>query len=678
MKRKIFSVLIAVGMIISMLAACTNDEPTDNGNDVENGTEAVDDSGDINADADDDAGDDDGAAAGADTNNDVQLSGQLTVAGTPRELTLIVEMQSPTDTPGQFNTFMPGTSAGSGIHQLMSAMMWEMDTVRGEQFGDVAADLPTSNDDFTEHIIPIREGIRWSDGTPLTAYDVAFTFNMIKDNPGIPQSAYYNMVFEVVEAIDEFTVRAVTTEPFPRLAQRFGVTIWGNDLRIVPKHIYSELDDVTTFPDSNPVVAGPYTVHSFDPLGTWILYERRADWQYSTVGVVTGRKPQAPYVLFKALGDDTTRQMAMISNEVDIMVEVTPEMLNVMVAQNPNIGAWYSEFPFATSDDPCSKGLTFNHMIAPFDHPSFRWGVALAMDFDEISMNIFDGVGRASPFPILTATAAMMELYYLPMLDWVMEFELELGNGDTIRPFDPGYGERMAERLRALGHDIPDDPDKILDMFGIGHWVYDPEAATQLFIDAGLELRDGNWYFDGEPFVFTMTYLADTEIQAGRGVQAAFNQLTRFGFNVNIASESSATWDSNAQTGNFEIAGQWPNGGIMKDLYTMIQGFHNDLIVPIGEIGAGQAIRWNNQEASDLITELSALSPQDPRSYEIGIEWMKIAIQDMPVLTFHSGVKFVPVNTTFWTNYPTADNPYNGPWWWWSCFKYILTEITPQ
>ena len=34
----------------------------------------------------------------------------------------------------------------------------------------------------------------------------------------------------------------------------------------------------------------------------------------STVGVVTGKIPQAKYVLFKVLGDDTTRQMAMINN----------------------------------------------------------------------------------------------------------------------------------------------------------------------------------------------------------------------------------------------------------------------------------------------------------------------------------------------------------------------------
>lgn len=601
----------------------------------------------------------------------------MTDVGTPRRETLIVETQIPTDTPGQFNSYMQGTQMGFGIHQMMSAMMWEMDTISGEQFPEVADGFPISNEDFTEHVVNIRKGIKWSDGVDLTAKDVVFTFNMIMDNPGIGQSDYYNQVFELVEQIDDYSLRIVTRESFPRLALRFGVTIWGNDLRIVPEHIYSKVIDVTTFKDSDPVVAGPYTVHSYDNLGKWVLYERRPDWESSTVGVVTGKMPQAKYVLFKALGDDTTRQMSLINNEVDILMEVTPEMIEVMTAMNPNIAAWYDDFPYATSDDPCSKGLAFQMGKAPYNSPDFRWGVAMAMNFDEISINIFDGVGRASPFPILTATNAMQELYFLPLVPWLEEFELDLGDGTTVKPFDPGYAYRMAENLRAQGYEIPTDEDELIDMFGIGSWKYDPVAAEKLFIKAGLEKRDDGWYFEGKPFSFNMTYIADTEAQAGRGVVAAYDQLTKFGFRINLSSESSATWDANGSTGNFDIAGYWPTGGITRDLYSQISGWDADLIVPLGERGSGQGSRWENAEATAIIHELAKLDPDSDESYELAMEFMKIAIADLPFIGFHSGVKFVPTNSTYWTNYPNADNPYNGPWWWWSVFKYITTEITP-
>ncbi len=605
-------------------------------------------------------------------------SKEVTEVGTPRNETLIVECQSPTDTPGQFNSYMQGTQMGFGIHQLMSAMMWEIDTVKGEQFGEVADGMPESNADFTEHIVKIRHGIKWSDGEDLTADDVVFTFNMIMTNTGISQNAYYNQIFKSVEKVDDYTVKLVTKESFPRLAQRFGVTIWGNDLRIVPEHIYSKQADVTQFKDSKPVVAGPYTVKAYDELGKWILYERREDWKSSTVGVVTGKEPKAKYVWFRNLGDDTSRQMSLINNEVDILCEVTPEMLQVMTEQNPNIACWYKDFPYATSDDPCSKGLSFSMgKGAPYDNKDFRWGIALAMNFDEISQNIFDGVGRASPFPILTNTSAAQELYVKPILSWLESFQLDLGDGTTVKPFDSGYAERIAGVLRDKGYDIPTDKDTLIDMFGVGCWKYDPQAAEKLLTKAGLEKKSDGWYFNGKPFTFNMSYLADTEAQAGRGVQAAYDQLTKFGFKINLVSESSATWDTNGATGQFDIAGYWPTGFITKDIYSQINGWDADLIVPIGERGSGQSSRWNNAKATEIIHELAKLSPDDPKSYDLGIEFFKNAIEELPFIGFHSGVKFVPTNSTYWNNYPNAENPYNGPWWWWSCFKYITTEISP-
>lgn len=608
----------------------------------------------------------------------IAFAEETTEVGTPRRETLIVETQTPTDTPGQFNSYMQNTQMGFGIHQLMSAMMWEMDTTKGEQFGEVAEGMPESNADFTEHIVKIRKGIKWSDGVDLTAKDVAFTFNMIMSNKGINMCDYYNQVFASVSQVDDYTVKIVTKESFPRLSLRFGVTIWGNDLRIVPEHIYSKQADVTTFKDSQPVVAGPYTVKAYDDLGKWVLYERREDWQNSTVGVVTGKQPAAKYVLVKALGDDTTRQMAMISNQVDILTEVTPEILEVMTAANDKIACWYKDFPYATSDDPCSKGISFQMAKEPYNNVDFRWGVALAMNFDEISMNIFDGVGRASCFPILTATSAMQELYYKPLLPWLDAFELDLGDGTKVKPFDAGYAKRIAEKLNAAGRNIPmDDENALVDMFGIGCWKYDPDSATKLFVKAGLEKKADGWYYKGQPFSITLSYLANTEVQAGRGTQAAYDQLVKFGFTCNIKQESSATWDTNSTTGNYEIGGYWPTGGITKDLYSQINGWDADLIKPLGERGSGQGSRWNNAEATRIIHEMAKLSPTDEKSYELGLEFVKVAIADMPFIGFHSGVKFVPTNSTYWQNYPSAENPYNGPWWWWSCFKYIVNEITP-
>ena len=668
MRKKTIALVLAMVMLLTLaLSGCGDNNNTSSGSTDTSGTSSTTTSGTTST--------DDGASTGT-----LAAAGITTEVGTPREETLIVETQTPTDTPGQFNTYMTGTTTGMGIHQLMSAHLWEMDSVKGEQFPEVAADMGTPNEDYTEWTVKIREGIKWSDGEDLTAEDVAFTFNMIKENSAIGASSATNLYIDSVEATDDYTVVFKMTEAFPRLTMRYGVSVWGTDYRIVPEHIYSQQTDVTTFKDENPVVAGPYTVEDYDPNGDWVLYKLREDWWQSTLGVVgsdhygfTEDQKPATYVWFRALGDSSTKQMQMVSNNVDVLCEVTMEEFQSMNEQNDKINCWYTEFPYAYSDDPGAKSIVFSHgQGAPYDNADFRWGICLALNIDEMSMNIFSGAGRAAPIPLLNNTAYLQSQYTEPMLEWLENFELDLGDGTTFKPFDTGYAQRMAE---ATG--VEADEDTLKDMFGVGWWKNDDEAATKLLEKAGLEKKDDGWYFNGEPFTMELSYLADTEWQASRTINAAYNQLVDFGLNCTIVSKSQATWDVDGGTGNYYVAGYWPSGGITTDLYSALSGFDNALIQPLGETGSGQGLRWNNQQVSDDLHALANMDPESEEAYNTTVDLLQQAVTDMPYINVTNGTKFVPTNSTYWEGYPNSENPYNGPWWWWSCFKYMLPNITP-
>ena len=78
--------------------------------------------------------------------------------------------------------------------------------------------------------------------------------------------------------------------------------------------------------------------------------------------------------------------------------------------------------------------------------------------------------------------------------------------------------------------------------------------------------------------------------------------------------------------------------------------------------------------AADVEEELADI---DDAAAEVA-EMLKDLVKGLPSIEMFGTSKFVPVNETYWKNYPSADNYYEGPWWWWSNFKFIAAKVEPN
>jgi ABC-type transport system substrate-binding protein len=115
------------------------------------------------------------------------------------------------------------------------------------------------NTDGTQLTFTLRDGVKFSDGTPLTADDVAYTFQTMKDVPAMNRSG---LPIASATVVDPTHVTVTFTQPqFQNLFNIAGQTF------IVKKAAYSAASDPSKFADPNPIGTGPYTLSKFSPQG---------------------------------------------------------------------------------------------------------------------------------------------------------------------------------------------------------------------------------------------------------------------------------------------------------------------------------------------------------------------------------------------------------------------------
>ena len=597
-----------------------------------------------------------------------------TFLGTPRSQTLIMDnIDGRIATPGNFNPYLPGVQiGGDGVHALVWSPLWEIDTAKGTQFPDLAAQpIQPLDSTWTKFKITLRHGLYWSDGVELTAQDVLYTVNMLLTHPTLPEGAYLKTLIKSAKGIDKYSVEVDTFTRQAHIQRILGSYIWDTGFRIMPAHIWSHHDPLT-YNNNPPVGVGPYTLTKYDPNGYWFLWQLRSDWKRSDVGQIAGQ-PKAKYILVQFYGTEQQRVIAAIQHKLDVLMPISPSSWGVMQARDPYAKAWYGSFPYADENDPANRSIFFNDQKYPYNMWQVRWALALAINLPQVTLS-YGGMLRASVLPF-AATDIAEQSIYAPLQSWLTNFTLP----DGYKPYDPNVAPKIVALLKQRG--FPGLPTSTADMkhlFGPGYFKYDPQEATKLLKSVGFKLSGGSWLLpNGKPWSMTVNAPANFEPESGNQGFAIANQWKQFGIDAVGQGMDSSTFWNNETNGTYDAGAYWSVAFLTPDSSDQLQQFDQKFVVPTGKPAPGDPMRWKNAQASQLVEQMQLNPPESPKTIQLELQFMKVFFKDMPIIPMFASTQLVPVDSYYWTNFPTSTNAYNGPWWWWSNFKFILPHLRP-
>ena len=313
---------------------------------------------------------------------------------------------------------------------------------------DLATSYEASEDGMT-WTFTVRDDVKFTDGTPLTARDVAFTINGILNSEA--SECDMSMVKEAV-ATDDATVVVHMEKPFNALLYTLAV------VGIVPEHAYGD-----TYGD-NPIGSGRYMLEQWDK-GQQVIFEANPDYY--------GEEPKIKTLTVLFMEEDAAMAAAM-SGQADVAHTAASysdqeidgyELLSVATVDNRG-------FNLPCTEPEEKDGITYGNSLT--SDVKVRRAINLAIDREEMIENVLNGYGTVAysvcdkmpwynedavtEYDLDAAKALMEEAGWIEGDDGIREKDGEkaeltimFSNGDSVRQ---ALAEDSANQLRELGIDV--------------------------------------------------------------------------------------------------------------------------------------------------------------------------------------------------------------------------------
>ncbi|MEO8608099.1 MAG: ABC transporter substrate-binding protein [Chloroflexota bacterium] len=179
------------------------------------------------------------------------------------------------------------------------------------------------SDDGLVWTFKIREGATFSDGTPATAVEAAWTLNWIIDNQAPAMVSYLNDITKV-EAPDATTLKITVDTPVSNMISSKLLYVY-----ILPPHIWEgkSAEDITTFDDPMAVTvgAGPYHLTEYQPDEYMILDANENYWR---------GKPPVDRIIFRQYAGDDALIQALQAGEIDLIDVLPPSGVDALKSQD--------------------------------------------------------------------------------------------------------------------------------------------------------------------------------------------------------------------------------------------------------------------------------------------------------------------------------------------------------
>jgi len=350
--------------------------------------------------------------------------------------------------PDSLNPFVGYSASDYEIFHLQYDLLTGYNAKTWQPEPEIAESWTTSDDGLV-WTFKIRSGVTWHDGTPLTARDVAFTFNYVIDNEMSAFTGYTEGIEKVV-ATDDTTAVFTCSRPKSNM-----LGMW---VPILPEHVWANVDPAdagTGYANEEPIVgSGPFQVVEWKK-GSFLRLAANKDYW--------GTKPTIDEVIFETYQNADTLAQDMKTGALDGAWGIPPAQMTTLGEVEGIEAVSYVVTGFDQLTFNCAPEPATGHPV--LRDKAFRKALHHAIDKQKIADIAYNGlVEPATSLVPAGLYAEEPDYHWEPAAEETYEFDLEKakaaldaagyvdGDGDGVR--EDKQGEPIKLRLLARNESI--------------------------------------------------------------------------------------------------------------------------------------------------------------------------------------------------------------------------------